>query len=130
MAEKRIELSGDLVSLRDAFKDVLREAGFIIAEENILSDRFSVVGVNKKRKSLMVTTLISLFWGYIPEKRTAMELVAFGKEGILNATLRCVPYIDTVDMEMKAETTKEKEKCQQLVRIFLDRIVEKLSQSS
>jgi len=130
MAEKRIELSGDLVSLRDAFKDVLREAGFIIAGENILSDRFSVVGVNKKRKSLMVTTLISLFWGYIPEKRTAMELVAFGKEGILNATLRCVPYIDTVDMEMKVETTKEKETCQQLVRIFLDRIVEKLSQSS
>lgn len=130
MAEKRIELSGDLVSLRDAFKDVLREAGFIIAEENILSDRFSVVGVNKKRKSLMVTTLISIFWGYIPENRTAMELVAFGKEGILNATLRCVPYIDTVDMEMIAETTKEKETCQQLVRIFLDRIVEKLSQTS
>ncbi len=130
MATKRMELSGNLEYLMSFFKDTLGEVGFIIVEEDAHDDRFSVVGVNKKRRSLMATTLMSLIWGYIPEKRTAIELIASGEGESINAVLRCVPYIDTVDMELKAETAQEEEKCQRILNLFRDRITKKFGKTT
>ncbi len=130
MVTRRMELSGSLEHLRSVFKDTLGEAGFIIFEEDIHGDRFSVVGVNKKRRSLMVTTLMSMIWGHIPEKRMAVELKASGEDGSINAVLRCIPYMETVDMEVKAETALEEEKCRRIVDIFWDRISEKFCETT
>lgn len=130
VATKRMELSGNLEYLMSFFKDTLGEVGFIIVEEDAHDDRFSVVGVNKKRRSLMATTLMSLIWGYIPEKRTAIELIASGEGESINAVLRCVPYIDTVDMELKAETAQEEEKCQRILNLFRDRITKKFGKTT
>jgi len=127
---RRMELSGNLERLQSVFMDTLGEVGFIIFEVDVYDDRFSVAAVNKKRRSLMTTTLMSLIWGHIPEKRMAVELNASGQDESINAVLRCFPYMETVDMEVKAETAQEEEKCRRMVDVFWNRILEKFGKNT
>ena len=127
MSTKTIELSGDLTELKMFFKDTLREINFIILDEENFSDRFRIFGVNKKRTSLMAITMLSLIGGYIPQKRVALELIAWEKNASLGAMLKCIPYIDTIDMEATVETPQESERCENLAKLLVDKITKRFS---
>lgn len=130
MSITTIKLRGDLKEMLAFVKDTLREANFIIIDEEDLRDGFHVLSVNKKRTSLMTTTLLSIIGGYISRKRFAIEMTAHEKDGFLTAVLKCTPYLDTVDMEATVETPQERERCENLAKLFVDKITEKFNQVS
>jgi len=116
--------------LREVFLETLDEAGFFFVEEAETDGWFRVLGANNRRMSMLRATLLSLVGGYIPGKRTAIELVAHGKDSDIDAELRCFPYLDTLDMEAKVETHQEREMCEDMVQLFGDRLLEKLSRTT
>jgi hypothetical protein len=124
MSVTTIRLRGDLKDVLAFVKDILREANFVIIDEEDLSDGFHVLSVDKKRMSLMTITLLSLIGGHIPTKRVALDLTAHEKGGFLTAVLKCTLYIDTVDMEATVETPQERERCEKLAKLFIGRIIE------
>ncbi len=124
MATRRLELQGGLEGLRAAFRGLLDDAGFITMNEEELGEGFRILAVNRKRTSLMTSTLMSIFTGYIPRRRFALEFTAHESGEGLTVMLRCTPYIDNLDMEAVAESPEEIGRCEKLVGLFGDRIVE------
>lgn len=124
MVTRRLELHGSLEGLNAVFRGLLDDAGFIIMDEDELGEGFRILAVNRKRASLMTSTLMSTFTGYIPRRRFALELTAHESGENLTATLKCTPYIDSVDLEAVAESLEEIERCKKLLGLFGDRIVE------
>jgi len=130
LATRRLELRGGLEGLRDTFRGLLDDAGFIIMDEEELGEGFRILAVNRKRTSIMTSTLMSIFTGYIPRRRFALEFTAHESGEGLTALLRCAPYIDNVDMEAAVENPKEVETCESLARLFEDKIIELLGRGS
>lgn len=126
MAARTIRLSGDHRELYHLFKTLLKEVNFIAIHEEHMGDGFRVIGVNRKRTSLLTSTMMSLIWGYISKKRFAIELFANERDGEITAELKCKPYIDNIDMEATVENQKELDRCEQLIELFENRILEVL----
>ena len=128
MAAKTLRLRGDHRELYPLFKTLLGEVNFITLHEEHLGDGFRIIGVNRKRTSLLTSAMLSLIGGFIPRKRVAVELFALERDGELTAELRCKPYIDNVDMEAVVENQKEIDRCERLIDLFENRILEILRQ--
>lgn len=126
MASRTLRLRGDHRGLYDLFKTLLREANFITLQEEHRGDGFHVIGINRKRTSLLTSTMMSLIGGYIPKKRFAIELFANERDGEVTAELKCKPYINNIDMEATVENQKEMDRCEQLIELFENRILEVL----
>jgi len=124
LVTRRLELHGSLEGLNAVFRGLLDDAGFIIMDEDELGEGFRILAVNRKRTSLMTSTLMSTFTGHIPRRRFALELTAHESGENLTTTLKCTPYIDSVDLEAVAESLEEIERCKKLLGLFGDRIVE------
>jgi hypothetical protein len=119
-------MSEDIEILRETFLKILEEVGFSLLKNEDRDEGFSILGTNKKRRSIWTMTILSLVSGYIPVKRTAVELSAKKRKNSVDAILRCMPYIDVVDMEATAETPQEQEICENLASMMEKIIFEKL----
>lgn len=124
MAARTLRLRGDHKELFQLFKTMLGEVNFFIIYEERKGDGFRVISVNRKRTSQLVSTLLSLIGGFIPRKRLVIELLAFERDGELTAELKCKPYLDNLDMEAVVESRAELDRCEQLVGLFGNRILE------
>lgn len=125
MAARTFWLRSGHRELYDLFKTMLREVNFITIHEEHVVDGFRVVGINKKRTSLLTSTMLSLVGGYIPRKRLAIELYALERDGELTAEMKCKPYIDNIDMEAAVENQEELDRCERLVELFEKEILER-----
>jgi len=127
MATQTFSLSANLEELSALFLDLLREINFTIILHEDLEAGFRIIGANKTRLSQLTVTLYSLTGGYFPQNRIAIELTAILDRGIITATLKCSPYLDILDIEVKANNQREKETCLKLIKTLTDRIAEKFS---
>ena len=130
MATRRLELQVGLEGLRTMLRGLLDDAGFIIMDEEERVEEFRILALNRKRTSLITITLMSMFTGYIPQRRFALELIAHKSGEDVSATLRCTPYLDNVDLEAAAESPEEIGRCEKLLRVFMGRVLELESSGS
>ena len=125
MTELRFDINGDIEALRGIFKKCLDDARFLLIDEDEdLDGGFRVLGVNKKRRSMLSSLMTSLIGGFIPRNRVALELIAHRRDDVSIALLRCVPYLDNADLETKPQSPQEKERCEELARALEKKIRE------
>ena len=124
-----LSLQGDREELRDFYIELLGEIGFFIIHQEEWGDGFRVTGANAKRSSQLTATIMNLFIGYIHKNRISIELAAHRENDHLVAHLRCVPYLDVVDLAAPDEKPEEKERCERLANVFYDRIQGKFGTS-
>jgi hypothetical protein len=129
MVSRELELPGSLEEFRATFKKLLKDSNFLLMDEKNRDD-LRILAVNRKRTSIMASTLISIFTGYIPQKRFAIELIAHENKEEIKAVLKCVPYIDNVDMDARVEEAEELERCEKLVEIFGNKIIDLMNSCS
>jgi hypothetical protein len=122
-----LDLQGDTEELQNFFIELLGEIGFFTIHNENWKDGFMVIGASAKRSSQLLVTIMNIFIGYIQRNRIAIELVANKENVHLDATLKCVPYLDVVDFEAPNEKPEEREKCKKLANFFNERIQEKFS---
>lgn len=118
-----LTLRGDLEELRDFFTGLVREIGFFVIHREEWGGGFRVIGASSKRTSQLTATVMNLFIGYVQRNRIAVELVVNRSNENMDATLRCVPYLDVVDLEAPAEKPDEIERCDRLATALQDRIL-------
>jgi hypothetical protein len=130
MATRETEFYGSLEELKSKFKELLKDANFLIIDEENRGDGLRILAVNRKRTSIMASTLLSIFTGYITQTRFAIELIAHKNKEAIKVVLKCVPYIDNVDMEARVETPEDLERCEKLVELFGSKIIDLMDSGS
>ncbi|UCH57636.1 MAG: hypothetical protein JSV18_01575 [Candidatus Bathyarchaeota archaeon] len=120
-----LNIRGNQEELLSVFKGLLKEAGFFQIHVEESEKGFTIIGASAKRTSQLTTTILNIFIGYIHRNRIAIELTASQMGDIINATLKCDPYLDVLDMEAPDKDPKEQEKCLRTVNFFYDRIIER-----
>ena len=122
MATCLLSLRGDIEELKKFFLELLKQVNYTVILEEGLEDGFRLIGANRMRISQLYIALHSLVGGYIPRNRITIELTAHRDGDVMEATLRSVPYLDTLDLETKEYTQGEKERCIKLVELFSEQI--------
>ena len=122
MATRLLSLRGDIEELKKFFLELLRQVGYTVILEEGLETGFSVIGASGQRISQLAIALHSLFGGYIPRNRIAIELKAHRDGAVMKATLKSIPYLDILDIETKEYTQGEQERCTKLVELFSEQI--------
>ena len=130
MATRRLELQVGLDGLRTVLRGLLDDAGFIIMDEEERGEELRVLALNRRRTSLMSVTIMSMFTGYVPQRRLALEFIAHRSGEEVSATLRCTPYLDNADLEAVAEGSEEIGRCEKLLGLFADKVLELTSSGS
>jgi len=123
MAVGTLKVRGRAESLHSFLKDLLEEVGFYLLREERGDSWFRIIAVDRKRMSQLLYTLLSLIGGLILRKRWGIEFLAVEEEGVLTVELRSTPYLDAMDVELKAESGEEG-RCQRIVEFFQRRITE------
>lgn len=128
MAVKNVKLLGDLKELFGFMREMLQKAHFIIMKEEDLGDGFRISVVNRKRTSLMTTTLLSLIGGYVPRNRVGLELTARDIGECLTVSIKCTSYLDNLDLELPDRKQEDRETCENLAEAFMSKITERFDQ--
>ncbi len=122
MATGLLRLRGSIEELKEFFLGLLKQVNYKVILEEGLEDGFRLIGANSVRISQLYIALRSLFGGYIPRNRITIELTAHRDGDVIEAVLRSVPFLDTLDLETKEYEQGEKERCQKLVELFSEQI--------
>jgi len=122
----RLEFNGDIEALRGIFMEYLDEIQFILVdEEDELDGGFRMLGVNKKKISLLSSVMTSLIGGFVPRNRVALEMIAHRRDDLVITILRCVPYLDNADLETTPQSPHERKMCEELARALEKKILER-----
>lgn len=123
MAVRTLRVRGRAEDLSSFLKALLEEVGFHLLREERGDSWFRIIAVDRRRMSQLLYILLSLIGGLIPRKRWGIEFLAVENEGVLTVELRSTPYLDTMDLELRAESG-EGMRCQRIVEFFQRRIAE------
>ena len=122
----RLEFNGDIEALRGIFMEYLDEIQFILVdEEDELDGGFRMLGVNKKKISLLSSVMTSLIGGFVPRNRVALEMIAHRRDDLVITILRCVPYLDNADLETTPQSPHEGKMCEELAIDLEKKILER-----
>ena len=127
MATQTLSLRGDIEELKKFFRELLIQVGYTVILEEGLETGFRVIGADRARTSQLYIALHSLVGGYVPRNRVAIELTAHRDGATMKATLKSIPYLDILDVETKEYTQSEQERCEKLVNLFSEQMLEKFS---
>lgn len=123
--ELRVNIKRDIEELRLIFKEYLDETRFLlVGEYEDLDGGFRMIGVNKKRRSMLSSVMMSLIGGFVPRNRVALELIAHRRDDLSIALLRCVPFMDNSDLETTPQSPHERNRCEYLARALEKKIRE------
>jgi len=122
MATRLLSLQGDIEELKKFFLELLKQVNYKVILEEGLENGFRVIGASGQRISQLAIALHSLVGGYVPRNRITIELTAHRDGAVMEATLKSIPYLDTLDLETKEYTLGEQERCIKLVERFSEQI--------
>jgi hypothetical protein len=128
MATRHLKVNENIDTLREIFQKIIEEVGFTSLKNEDNKEGYYILGINQKRRSIWTMTVLSLLSGYIPVKRTAIEISAKRRENYVDVDLKCVPYIDVVDMEAIAENPQEQELCNKIADMIEIKILDKITE--
>lgn len=124
MSMLSLRVHGEAERLRDFFIELIGEMGFFVIHREDWVGGFRVIGADSRRTSPLVATIMNLFIGYIQRKRTAVELTGTQRGDIVEASLRCGPYLDVFDVDAPVEGPEERERCIRIAGFISERIAE------
>ena len=127
MATRPLSLRGNIKELKKFFLELLKQVGYAVILEEGLETGFRVIGADRARTSQLSVALHALVGGYVPKNRIAIELTAHRDCAAMKATLKSIPYLDILDVETKEYTQSEQERCEKLVNLLSEQILEKFS---
>jgi hypothetical protein len=127
MATRPLSLRGDIEEMKKFFLELLKQVGYTVILEEGLETGFRVIGADRARTSQLYVALHALVGGYVPKNRITIELTAH-RDGVpMKATLKSIPYLDILDIETKEYTQSEQERCEKLVNLFAEQMLDKFS---
>lgn len=124
MATCYLTIQGDIKELKSFFLDLLEKVAFKLIQVEESENYLIIIGANKERISQLIVALSSLFGGYVHKNRIAIELTAHTDGISLETTVKSIPYLDILDIEAKEYTKSEQERCEKLVKLFSDQMIE------
>jgi len=127
MATCYLTIQGDIKELKSFFLGLLENVAFKLIQIEESEKYLKMIGANKERISQLIVALNSLFGGYVHKNRITIELTARTDGTSLETTVKSIPYLDILDIEAKEYTKSEQERCEKLVKLFSDQMIENFS---
>ncbi|KPV63117.1 MAG: hypothetical protein AOA65_1429 [Candidatus Bathyarchaeota archaeon BA1] len=127
MASKTIQLHDvKCVDVANFFKLLLTSLRCIIIKEEGLEGRFHFVAVNRMRASLATLMLTGLFGGgLLLRNRIGIEAVILENGKAVSVNMAVKPYLGEFDLEDSRAGHADKERCQHILDLLIDKIKQK-----